>query len=169
MVVKRLGHIVPFKHTCYDYCTPIILILLLLWSPLCQNVKNPVWLGTNMFIYHRTSLAINLYRIEPNVSTTIQSSSSVAIQNRADVRLSTLWRGEMVGNQWEWQLCDGIDKITQNEWEWEWEGKRDQLPINYNNYLTCYTPIHDFISGILVGWGYWMIQWCTRPNFQKQL
>ena len=24
------------------------------------NVKNPVWLGTDMFIYHRTSLAKNL-------------------------------------------------------------------------------------------------------------
>ena len=99
MVVKRLGHRVPFKHTCYDYCTPIIFIVLL-WAPLCQNVKNPVWLGTDMFIYHCTALAINLYRIEPNISMTIQSSSSVAIQNR-DVRLSTLWGGEMAGNQWE--------------------------------------------------------------------
>ena len=36
--------------------------------------------------------------IEPNVSTTIQSSLSVAIQDRGDVHLSTLWEGEMAGN-----------------------------------------------------------------------
>ena len=40
------------------------------------------------------------FRIEPNVSTTIQSSLSVAIQNRG-VRLSTLWGGEVAGNQSE--------------------------------------------------------------------
>ena len=39
------------------------------------------------------------FRIEPNVSTTIQSSSSVAIQNRGDVCLSTLWGGEKAVNQ----------------------------------------------------------------------
>ena len=49
-----------------------------------------------MFIYRRTSLAKNFGK-EPNVSTTIQSSSSVAIQNRGDAYLNKL--GEV--NWWE--------------------------------------------------------------------
>ena len=38
--------------------------------------KNPVWLGTDMLIYHRNSLAKSLFEWKPNISTTIQSSSS---------------------------------------------------------------------------------------------
>ena len=56
----------------------------------CMGVaKNPVWLGIDMLIYHWTSLA----------KTTIQSSSSVAIQSRGDAHLNILWGGEMAGNQ----------------------------------------------------------------------
>ena len=50
---------------------------------------------------HSLDFTSQEFEIKPNVSTTIPSSS-VAIRNRGDVCLSTLWRVEIVGNQWEW-------------------------------------------------------------------
>ena len=69
-----------------------------------KAAKNPVWLGTDMFIYRRTSLAKNFGK-EPNVSTTIQSSSSVAIQNRGDAYLNKL--GEV-----KWREINGSDSYV---------------------------------------------------------
>ena len=98
MVAKHLGHTVPFKHTCYDYCTPIIFSVVMITS-LSECEESCV--ARYRHVHLSLDFTSQEFGIEPNVSKTIQSSSSVAIQFRGDVRLSTLWGGEMAGNQWE--------------------------------------------------------------------